>query len=35
MLKAKKGRSRYLGGKEIAKKEPGCELISKIVELMI
>ncbi len=26
-LRAKKGRSRYLAGKEIGKRDPGCQLV--------
>ncbi|CAD8126692.1 unnamed protein product [Paramecium sonneborni] len=34
-LKARKGRSRYLAGKEIGQKEPGCEFIVKLLELFL
>ena len=33
-LKAKRGRSCYLQGKEVGKKEPGCELVKDWIELI-
>lgn len=33
-LKAKRGRSSYLQGKEVGKKEPGCELVAQWVKLV-
>lgn len=31
-LKASKGRSRYLGGKEVGHPDSGCELIKEVIE---
>ena len=33
-LRATKGRTRYLGGKEIGKKDPGCELVFEWIHLL-
>ena len=33
-LKAKRGRSSYLQGKEVGKKEPGCELVKDWIQLI-
>jgi len=34
-LKAKKGRSRYLDGREIGKLDPGCELVVAWMEILV
>lgn len=33
-LKASKGRSRYLGGKEVGHPDSGCELIKEVIVLL-